>query len=324
MKRIISFVIPCYGSEKTIVKVIDEIFITMKWNKLYDFEIILVNDCSPDNVYNVIKKSAEKNKKIKVIDLARNFGQHSALMAGYSNANGEIIVSLDDDGQSPVSDVMKLVEKIEDGFDVVIAKHKKKRQSVFKNFGSLLNDKMANVLLGKPKDLKLSSFYAMKAFIVKEITIYNNPYPYIDGLILRSTNNIINVELENRSRIEGQSTYNLKKLVGLWLNGFTAFSIKPLRISMLIGVLFAIMGFILGIYSVINKFISPDIPMGWSSTMAFLAFLGGVILMVLGMIGEYVGRIYISINNSPQYVIRDTINLKEINGVEEKEYEYQY
>lgn len=315
---LVSFVIPCYKSEKTINNVVEEIVETMDKLEGYEIEIILVNDSSPDNLIYVLKEMAADNYNVKVLDLANNFGQHGALMTGYSYAKGDIIVSLDDDGQSPVSDVMKMINKLEEGYDVVIAKYKEKKQSLFKNFGSFLNDRMASILINKPKELALSSFFVMKSFISKEIIKYNNPYPYIEGLLLRTTNKIINVDLENRERIEGESTYTLKKLIGLWLNGFTAFSIKPLRISIIIGGLFSIFGFIYGIYVIINKFINPNITVGWSSTMAFLSLVAGVILVMLGMIGEYIGRIYISINNSPQYVIREKIN------IEEDEYEYSY
>lgn len=308
---LISFVIPCYGSEKTISNVVSEIFSTMKQQNKYEIEIILVNDTSPDDVMNVLNALSNSDRRIKTIDLSNNFGQHGALMAGYTYSKGDIIVSLDDDGQSPVYDVMKLINKLDDGYDVVVAEYKQKKQSKFKNMGSIVNDKMATFLIGKPKNLKFSSFFVMRSFVVNEMIKYNNPYPYIAGLLLRTTNKITNVELINRERFEGRTTYTLKKLVELWLNGFTAFSIKPLRTSMLVGVLFSVFGFILGFYTIINKLMNPNVPIGWSSTMSFLAFICGIILVMLGMIGEYVGRIYISINNSPQYVVRKTINIGE-------------
>ncbi len=314
---LVSFVIPCYRSEKTISNVIKEIKQSIDRRLGYTYEIILVNDNSPDNLLDILYKLAIDDKNIKIIDLAKNFGQHSALMAGYGHAKGDIVVSLDDDGQTPANEVFKLIDKLNEGYDVVFAKYSSKKHSIFRNFGSKVNDIMARILIDKPKDLYLSSYFVAKDFIMKEIIRYKNSYPYVSGLLLRSSNNIANVNVNHRNREIGDSGYNLKNLIKLWVNGFTAFSVKPLRISILIGIIFAILGFLIGLYTIINKFLNPNVPIGWTSTMATLTLIGGIILVILGMIGEYVGRIYISINNSPQYVIREKIN------IEEDVYEYE-
>ncbi len=314
---LISFVIPCYGSENTIANVIDEIHSVVGMSG-HEYEIILVNDSSPDNVLYVLKKLSENDRKIKVIDLAKNFGQHSALMAGYAHSTGDIIVSLDDDGQTPVNEVYKLIDKLDEGYDVVVARYSEKKHNFFRNAGSHINDIMAHVLIGKPRNLYLSSYFVLKRFIINEMLNYKNSYPYIAGLLLRTTNKIGNVDVNHRERATGKSGYTFSKLLALWINGFTAFSVKPLRVSITFGVVFAIIGFLIGVYTVINKFLNPEVPIGWSSTTALLSVLGGIILIVLGMVGEYVGRIYISINNSPQYVIRETYNFDK-----EKDLEYE-
>ena len=314
---LISFVIPCYGSERTIAGVIDEIQSVVD-NSDYEYEIIVVNDSSPDNVLNIIRKLSLADRKIKVIDLAKNFGQHSALMAGYAHTTGDLIVSLDDDGQIPVDEVFKLINKLDEGYDAVVARYPEKKHNFLRNMGSHINDIMAHVLIGKPRNLYLSSYFILKRFILNEMLNYKNSYPYIAGLLLRSTNKIGNVDVNHRERSTGKSGYTFSKLLALWINGFTAFSVKPLRISITFGLVFAIIGFIIGLYTIINKFINPEVPIGWSSTTALLSMLGGIILIVLGMVGEYVGRIYISINNSPQYVIRKIYNFDK-----EKDYEYE-
>lgn len=312
MKKL-SFVIPCYGSEKTIGTVVDEIVTTVNADGRYDYEIILVNDSSPDRVFDKIIKLSEENPKIKGIDLARNFGQHSAIMTGFSFVTGDITVALDDDGQTPANEMFNLIDSLGEDCDLVFAKYKDKMHSGFRNFGSKVNDKMAQWLIGKPKDLKIMSYFACKRYVVDEVLRYPNPFPYISGLLLRVTNKVKNVEVHHRERLEGRSGYTLGKLLLLWVNGFTAFSVKPLRIATFIGVIMAVIGFIYGIYVIINKFfIHPGVPLGYSSTMAVMLFIGGMIMLLLGMIGEYVGRIYISINRSPQYVIRRTV------GVEDK------
>lgn len=314
MRTLLSFVIPCYRSELTIEKVIDEIISTVSQRPdEYDYEIICVNDCSPDGVLSVLKSLAADNKKIKVINLAKNMGKHAAQMAAFSLVEGEYVVTVDDDCQCPVCDLWRFIEPLEnDECDFTTAKYEKKKESVLRIFGSHINSIMSYMLIGRPKGVRLENFSAMKMFIVREIIKYDKPYPYIDGLIYRATNKIKAVPATERNRGDNLGTgFSLKKCLSLWINGFTAFSVKPLRLSAFIGMALALIGFVCGIFIIIKKLLNPDIAAGYTSSMAMQLFIGGLILMVLGLIGEYVGRIYICLNNSPQYVIRDTINVDE-------------
>lgn len=306
----ISFVIPCYHSELTIKDVIDEIRCKMMERSDWDYEIIAVNDCSPDNVLLRLKELAENNGKLKVIDLAKNSGKHAAVMAGYSVAKGDVIINLDDDGQCPMDRLWDLIQPLNNGYDISVAKYPVKKQSAFKNFGSKINAIMSHFLIEKPKSLYLSNFSAMRRFVIDEIIRYDKPYPYLEGLMLRTTSKICNVEMEERERTVGIGHFTFKKSLKLWLNGFTAFSVKPLRISTILGVICALIGFVFGIVTIIHKLLNPEILIGYSSTMAVFLFIGGMIMMMLGMIGEYIGRIYICINNSPQYVIREMVNIE--------------
>ncbi|MDE7417276.1 MAG: glycosyltransferase family 2 protein [Lachnospiraceae bacterium] len=303
----ISFVIPCYQSARTIERVVAEIQDTMASIPKYVYDIFLVNDCSPDDTYEVIKALCAKYNNITGISLARNFGQHAALMAGLRRSDGDIVVCLDDDGQTPANEVGKLLEGIENGSDVVYASYENKQHSAFRNFGTWMNDIMTRMMLGKPKELHLTSYFAAKRFVVDSMLQYENSYPYIIGLVLRATRNISNVPVKHRSREVGTSGYTMKKLLGLWFNGFTAFSILPLRIATITGVAFAGAGFIYGIYTIVKKFVNPEVPLGFSSLMAAVVFIGGMLMIMLGLIGEYIGRIYISINNSPQYVVKEEV-----------------
>ena len=309
MKKI-SYVIPCYKSALTITGVINEIQSAMENLKQYTYEIVLVNDCSPDNTFEVIENLAKQYNNICGIDLAKNFGQHAALMAGFHYITGDILVCLDDDGQTPADEVGKLLQEIENGQDVVYAKYEHKKHSLFRNFGSAVNEKMAQFLLGKPKELYVSSYFAARRFVVDEMLRYDKSYPYLIGLVLRATKRITNVTVNHREREVGVSGYTFSKLIALWMNGFTAFSVKPLRIATWIGIACAVLGFIYGIYTIIKKFINPAVPLGFSSMMSALMFIGGMILFMLGLLGEYIGRMYISMNNAPQYVIRDIVNEK--------------
>lgn len=303
----ISFVIPCYRSEQTITSVVDEIRSTMVSDTLseYDYEVVLVNDCSPDNTYEVIKTLAKEDDKIIGVNLAKNFGQHAALMAGYAQTSGDIVVSLDDDGQTPANEVYKMIEEIENGQDVVYARYAHKKHSGFRNFGSRINERMTRVMLGKPKELYISSYFAARRFIIDEMLHYKNSYPYVIGLVLRSTKRISNVDVTHREREIGTSGYTFSKLLNLWMNGFTAFSIKPLRIATMSGLVFALISFIYGIYTIIKKFVLPDVPVGYSALICAVIFMGGMLMMMLGLAGEYIGRSYMAINESPQYVIRE-------------------
>ena len=305
--RLVSFVIPCYRSANTITGVVDELRAAMAEMPEYDSEYILVNDCSPDNTFEVLRDLAEKDGRITAVDLAKNFGQHAALMAGLRRAEGEIAVCLDDDGQTPGSEVGKLLKKLDEGYDVVYAEYAHKQHAAWRNLGTVLNNRMTEIMLGKPKELTITSYFAMRRFIVDEMLVYKNCYPYVEGLILRSTRRIGTVPVTHRAREEGKSGYTLVKLFSLWMNGFTSFSVKPLRIATWCGAIAAVLGFIYFVVIIVKHFVDSSIPEGWASTMALMLLLGGVLLLVLGMIGEYIGRIYMCINASPQYVERQVI-----------------
>ena len=316
----LSFVIPCYKSSQTLPTVIDEINDAVHKLNGYEHEIILVNDSSGDDTFSVIKQLVISNDNITGIDMSRNFGQHAALMAGMREATGDLVVCLDDDGQTPANEVSKLINKLNEGYDVVYASYESKQHSGFRNWGSRLNSAMTVWLLNKPKDLYISSYFIARRFVIDEIIKYTNPYPYVIGLVLQSTNRIASVPVNHRQRQQGASGYNIRKLLHLWLNGFTAFSVKPLRIASFMGVVLAVLGLFYAVYAFINKLFNPAAPMGWTSTIILLLIIGGAILAVLGLIGEYIGRMYISLNNSPQYVIRSKINKEtpDLSGIEER------
>ncbi len=308
MKKI-SFVIPCYGSEKTIEFVIKEIIDVVSRRCEYDYEIIAVNDFSPDKVYDKLCVLAGENDKIKVINLAKNMNRPGAVMAGLNCLSGDYAVIMDDDGQCPMDKFWTLFEPVENGHDVSIAKYPERKQSVFKSFGTFVNKKMTQYILNRPKEMEFTNFMIIQSYIVDEIIKYKNPYPYFTGLLLRTTSDIVNINLEERERVLGDTTFTFGKMLAMWVNGLTAFSIKPLRISSLIGVICAFIGFIFGIYTIIRKLVVNDVNVGWSSTISIMLFIGGLIMLMLGMIGEYIGRIYISINNSPQFVVKEKINI---------------
>ncbi len=311
VNNLLSFVIPCYRSEATIEKVCAEIADTMALRPEYDYEIIAVNDCSPDGVLGVLRALAEKDSRVKVVDLARNFGKHSAMMAGLSFVRGEYVVNLDDDCQCPVDRLWELVDAVAlEGYDCATAVYEEKKEAAWKRLGSRVNAYMVNWLIEPPKGVTVENFFVVKRFVCDEILRYPNPYPYMTGLLLRATHRVKMVPMKERERGDGKATgFTFRKSFSLFSNGLTAFSVKPLRIATILGVVFALLGFLYGAFIVIRKLAHPEIAAGYSSLMAVQLFASGLILLVLGIIGEYVGRIYISLNRSPQYVIRETVNL---------------
>ncbi len=307
--RKISFVIPCYHSAQTVGNVVRDIVDTVLVRSEFQYEIILVNDNPPDDTWRVICEMCRNNPNIHGICFTKNFGQHAALMAGYRKVTGDIVVSLDDDGQDPPQEMFKLIDALNEKTDLVYAKYIQKKRSLFRIFGSKVNDWMVQWLLNKPKELYLASYYAAKRFIIDEMVKCENPFPYIDGLALRSTSEYINVDIVHKERAAGNSGYSIAKLVGLWMNGLTSFSVKPLRIATFSGFCISLFGLVLAIIIIIQKLILKDaVSAGWPSIMTVVLILDGAIMIMLGLVGEYVGRIYVTMNKSPQYVIKDEVN----------------
>ncbi len=308
-----SFVIPCYKSGETIRKVVELTAEEMELEDRKEYEVILVNDCSPDGgkTLKVLRELAAEYSYVKVIDFAKNAGQHHAILAGMKFAKGDVIIGMDDDLQTHPSQLPKLFEKFSEGYDIVYGYYPEKKHSFFRNLVSKLNYWSVRILIGKPKELKTSSFWVMKSFVRDYVVQYKVLYPYLQGMFLHTTQNIGCVPIEHFSREVGDSGYTLKKLVKLW-SGIIGFSVVPLRIAMTIGNVFAGVGILGAIGVVISKLLHPEMLVGWASMMSALCFFSGVILFFIGIVGEYIGRIALNVNNEPEYVIREMI------GVEEK------
>ena len=303
----ISFVIPCYCSEKNIDGVIQKIYQAVEQRPDVTYEIILVNDHSGDRTWEKILELSEAHEEIIGVNLSKNFGQHNALMAGFRTARGNLIMTSDDDGQTPVERVWDFEKKMEEGYDVVCARYvDRKRKGLGRGLGTAMNEYLLKHLLGKPKDVALASFFMAKRFVIDEICRYEQAYPYIAGLLLRTTGNIGNIELVQEKRASGKSGYNLKKLLKLWVNGFTNFSVKPLRFFVKLGFAIAFLGVMIGLVAVVKKLLNPTfILAGYTSLIALMCVLGGMNLAVIGAVGEYIGRIYMCINHQPQYVVKN-------------------
>lgn len=308
-KRRISVVVPVYNGAATIPRLIEALDEELRPQN--DLELILVNDGSArDDSDAVCERYALSHDWIVYIELAKNFGEHNAVMAGLNHVTGDCVVIMDDDLQNPPHEVIRLADELDKGYDVVFSYYEKKQHQLGRNWGSAFNDLVASYVLKKPKDLYLSSFKAIKTSIVRQIVKYDGPFPYIDGLILRHTSRLGRLQVEHHPRAEGESNYTLAKLVGLWLNMLTNFSILPLRFASLLGLLLAVLSGFAALFVIIERLTNPDLPTGWTSVIVTILFVSSVQLLAIGLMGEYLGRVLLKLNQIPQFAIRRTIKHK--------------
>lgn len=311
----LSIVIPVYNGADTIGLLADKLVAQLGDR---DLQLVLVNDGSPDNSHEICRKIFEKYPGVVTyLRLARNFGEHNAVMAGLNHATGDYVVIMDDDFQNPPEEVIRLLEVAERGdHDVVYSYYDQKQHSLVRNLGSAFNGWVANFMLNKPKDLYLSSFKCLSRFLVREIIKYEGSSPYLDGLILSLTDNIGRVKVRHDERLAGTSSYTPRKLVRLWLSMFVNFSVMPLRVSFIIGFAVSILSGVMAVMVIVERLLRPEIPAGWAYLAVLILLFSGLQLCVLGLIGEYVGRSLLNTNRLPQYVIKSM--LKE-SGTHERE-----
>jgi glycosyltransferase involved in cell wall biosynthesis len=299
-----SVVIPVYNSEASLEELCDrikEVFTRLKES----YEIILVDDSSVDNSWQVMKSLRENNKNIKIIQLMRNFGQHNALMCGFHHISGRYVITMDDDLQNPPELIPKLISEIKKGYDSVIGDPDVKQDRLFKKVGSSLIRYLNTRIFNKPKDLKLSSFRIMKRVLTDEIKALKTPYPYISGMLLSLTTNIGNVTVRHEKRKYGRSAYGLNKLIKLAFNLIINYTSLPLRILTSFGILISILSFCMGLFLIIQKIRHDSIIPGWTSLVVLLSFFNGILLAVLSIMGEYLARIINEVSNKRQFVIRE-------------------
>ncbi len=304
----LSIVIPVFNAAKTIGELINKLS-----EDLSDiqFELILVNDGSSDNTEIICEYAVRKHDFIKFISFRKNFGEHNAVLCGLNHAQGEFAVILDDDFQNPPAEILTLLNEIEKGYDVVYSKYLNKRHSFIRNLFSSVNDAVATFLMNKPRNLYLSSFKIIRKEVVLEIIKYKGPFPYIDGLILRVTDNIASVYVKHNVRLVGESNYTISKLMDLYLNMFVNFSIKPLRIFTISGLFLFLFGLVMGVLSITEKLIYNE-PPGWTSTILIIILFSGFQVIFMGVLGEYMGKQYLDQNSTPQWVVKkELVSIKD-------------
>jgi len=303
---LISIVIPVYNGARTIGPLVGRLVEVLPVTTL---QIVLVDDGSLDASDEVCRAlSARYAGVVTYVKLGRNFGEHNAVMAGLWHARGDYAVIMDDDFQNPPEEVSRLIDHaVRHGHDVVYTFSAVKHHHWLRNLGSRLNDRVANFMLDKPRHLYLSSFKCLSRFLVDQILKYRGPYPYIDGLALRCTGNIGTIEVRHDARREGRSNYTLRKLLRLWLNMFVNFSVMPLRVSTVVGLACSVLGLALGVEVLVERLLRPGVPVGWASVVMPVVLFSGVQLVMLGLLGEYLGRLFLTENQTPQFVVREVV-----------------
>lgn len=302
----ISVVVPVYRSESCIHPLVEAVHGVLSASG-GSFEIVLVNDGSPDASWSRVVEAAARWPSVVGVNLRRNFGQHNAILAGLHHARGRVVVTMDDDLQHDPRDIGRLVAAVEQGWDVCYARFQGKKRRWWKDLGNRFHDRVAEMVIAKPRSIYLSPFRALSRGLVQEMIRYPGAFPYLDGLIFRATQSITQVDAEHHDRYAGESNYGFFNSMGLWLRLMTGHSVMPLRLAAYVGFAAAVMGMLMAAFFVVLKLVHPTQPVGWASLMVSLLVLGGIQLACLGMIGEYLGRLYMNANMKPQFVVREVI-----------------
>lgn len=304
---LVSICIPCYYSAKTIEPVVQGIKEEFAKHPGYRYQILLANDGSTDGTFDVIRALAEEDENVCGVNLSRNFGQGQALCALYKYIDGDMAVFMDDDGQHPAHGIFRLLAKIEEGYDFAIADFGQKKHSGFKKITSKMHRFTAELCGTCPKDITYSSFTAMSRTAIEAARLYNSPYPSVGAYLMNITSRFVNVPMEHKERLAGRSGYSLKKLLMLTVDSLTSFSLVPLRFAAMLGFLFCLVGFGLGVAAIVLAILG--LQAGVMGIIAVILLSSGVMMLLLGLCGEYLGRIYMIVNNKPQYFIRESVNL---------------
>ena len=307
----LSLIIPIYSSQKSIPSLLNRL---EKLKLEFNWEVVFVEDGSSDEsfktLFNLLKNS-EFNAKL--IRHNRNYGEHQAVLNGYRFSRGDYVVNLDDDLQNPPEEAIKLFNWAKkNNLDVVYGAYEEDKHAEWRNFGSKFAHLTAHIFLDLPNNCGLSSFRCLKGSIAKEVAKYNGPYPYIDGLIAQISQSIESIKVKHDKRFLGNSGYNLRRLIRLWINILTSFSLMPLRLSSLVGTFFSFAGLVGIVIVILETLIKGVTVSGWASVLSTVLLFGGIQCLLLGLVGEYLGRIYLTVSGKPQSTIRSIDDFKKI------------
>lgn len=306
-KMIYSIVIPVYNSEKIVKKTVEQILaVADQYN--YNFEIMLVNDSSPDDSWGVISKLAQKHENVRSINLLKNYGQHTAILAGFNYAQGDYIITIDDDLQNPPNEIVSLIRKVKEGdFDLVFGKFIQKKHPLYRRLGSKAIGYLNKKIFNKPEHIRLSNFRIIRRDLIDRVLHHRTNYPYIPGLLLMYAAKISNIDVLHIDRSEGKSNYTISKIISLVSRLLINYSSYPLRLISSIGLAVSLLSFVMGFYYlIIGLFHGSSVP-GWTTLIVLISFLSGFIIALLGLIGEYLSRILDHLSNRPSFIVKEVV-----------------
>jgi dolichol-phosphate mannosyltransferase/undecaprenyl-phosphate 4-deoxy-4-formamido-L-arabinose transferase len=305
MKQLCSIVIPVYNTTKSLIEICNRVSNTFQNSPQYCFEIIFVDDGSPNpETWKTLEHLANKYSEVQAIQLMRNFGQQSATVCGLRLAKGEYIITMDDDLQHLPEEILQLLSKKE--HDIVIGQFKEKKHGVFKRLMSKLKGYFDHIILGKPKHIQLSPFRLINRKTLDGMSpLMNSPYPFIPAMMFYVTKDVVGVEATHDIRYEGQTGYDLFKLLKMFSNLMISNSSFLLRVIGNLGLSISLLSFAMAFYFIYNKLFFSVNTTGWTSVMVSLLFIGGLLLFSIGVLGEYLIRIIQGIDQKPTYIIRN-------------------
>lgn len=301
-----SAIIPVYNSEQFVAKTVARTLDAFEGFGL-NCEIILVNDGSKDDSWQVIKGLAVQNHQVKSINLLKNYGQHTAVFCGIQQAKGDYLITLDDDLQNPPEEIIKLINKIHEGYDIVFAKFATKKHTLYRRLGTMIINYLNGKIFRKPKGINLTNFRIFTKEVAKRVSTYNSFYPYIPGLLLMFSSTIGNVETIHEEREIGKSNYSLIQILTLVERLLFNYSSYPLKLLTGSGFIIATLSFLGGMFLILKALIIGSNVKGWTTLVVLLSFFNGFVIIMLGMLGEYVIRILNQVSMQKAYQIRDTV-----------------
>lgn len=303
----VSVIIPVYNSEKIVEETVDRTVSFFETQKL-DFEIILINDGSKDNSWVRVKRKALLDNRIRAINFLRNYGQHTALYAGLKVCKGDYAVTLDDDLQNPPEEIIHLLEKAMDGYDLVIGEFNKKQHAGYRRVGTILIRMINQRIFHQPKGLALSNFRLIRKDVIGRMINYRTSYPYVTGLAIMFSANPVNVGVEHKQRPVGKSNYNWRKIFELVMRLLFNYSSFPLRLISMVGGVISIGSFFLSMFYLIRGLmVGAEVP-GWTTVVVMLSFFNSISLLLVSMLGEYLIRLLTQFSNDTNYCIREFVN----------------
>ncbi|MDH5721464.1 MAG: glycosyltransferase family 2 protein [Spirochaetia bacterium] len=303
-----SVVIPVYKSENILSETVKATVQFFKKRRL-NYEIILIDDNSPDKAWSIVKEFSKSDKNITGFKFIKNYGQHTAILCGFEHAKGDYIITMDDDMQNPPGEIINLINKTKEGYDLVFGKFKSKKHAFYRKLGTKFIGYLNNKIFQKPDNLTLSNFRIIHKSVIERLISYKTAYPYIPGLLLMFAANPANAEVMHMPRKEGKSNYGFVKIMQLVSRILFNYSTFPLKFMISIGFIIAFLSFAVSVFFIVRSFFTQAKVPGWTSIVVILSFFQGVSILILGMLGEYIGRLVMQQSKGKAYHIKDSVNL---------------